>query len=736
MELLGERPVWSMSGAERLATLDALEAELARLQTNRLQLIAGLEEIGYAQGIGAHDTVQLLAFRYRIDRPEARRDVRLALALSKYAEVGAALPATNHSVDADQPGDPTRLDAPTQADEPGLRDDETDDRDRVTDVYLRTARAEAIVSALERVPSTVPAEDVTVAEQQLVNLARHLAPGELRKAGQRIRDILDTDGPEPDERKAYDRESLSLFTAPNGVKFRGYLANENAELLRSLIHAGARPNRTIDGQLDPRPRDKRQADALTTTLSIAATAYDTTPTHPRKPSTTPTTNAAQSVDTPATKTNSRAHTTPAGKDTTGEAGLDANPGNATGSDPNPADAAADPDHNPGNGAAGADGTSGDRAAGAVPGFGAKATITVTIDLQDLTSAAADATGDLVYGDGLSAAAIRRLACDAKIIPLVLGSNSEPLDVGRAERLVNRAMRRALNARDKGCVVCGAPPIQCDAHHVRSWIDGGPTAVSNLALLCRRHHIDLHAGDWSITITNGVVHVSRPTWADPPPRPTTRPPHQPIAHTPPHSHARTPLVPPAHGTPGSPADTESVVSGAPADTESVVSGAPADTESVVSGAPADTESVPSGSPPAPAPPSRTPQSSAASSPLQLVPETPTPPAFRGAPIAPLEPETPASPTAVSTTSARRSPDRMAPGIGLLYRLLRAESENAGGTTLSSLREAASLAIWGEPTQPDQPATPDKLSPDDQPSALPDDHPFDPWHQPTLTSKHAP
>lgn len=80
-----------MSGAERLATLDALEAELARLQTNRLRMIAGLEEIGYAQEIGAHDTVQLLAFRFRIDRPKVRRDVRLALALSKYAEVEAAL---------------------------------------------------------------------------------------------------------------------------------------------------------------------------------------------------------------------------------------------------------------------------------------------------------------------------------------------------------------------------------------------------------------------------------------------------------------------------------------------------------------------------------------------------------------------------------------------------------------------------------------------------------------------
>lgn len=78
MELLDERPIWSMSGSEMLSTLDQLDALLARLQTQRLQLIAGLETVGYAEEIGAHDTVQLLAFRYRLDRPEARRDVRLA----------------------------------------------------------------------------------------------------------------------------------------------------------------------------------------------------------------------------------------------------------------------------------------------------------------------------------------------------------------------------------------------------------------------------------------------------------------------------------------------------------------------------------------------------------------------------------------------------------------------------------------------------------------------------------
>jgi 5-methylcytosine-specific restriction protein A len=358
---------------------------------------------------------------------------------------------------------------------------------------LRPVQAAVIVSALERVRSRVPVEDLDVAEAQLVKLAGHLSPGELRKAAKDICDLLDSDGPQPDEDKAYARESLVLANGDNGVKFRGFLANENAELLRALIHAGARPHKTVDGELDPRPRDKRQADALTTVLTIAAAATDT-------------------GFTPAA-------------DTTDRGGADG--------------ATTDAARRAGAAGCGVDGGGG--AAGSaerwVPGFGAKANITVTIDLDDLRRAAADATGGLVYGDRLSAAAIRRLACDARIIPLVLGSDSEPLDVGRSERLVTRAMRRVLNARDKGCVVCGAPPVQCDAHHLVSWLDGGVTAVSNLALLCRRHHVALHHGHWTITISNGVVDVGRPTWADPPPHhppPHHPPPHHPPPHHPPRS----------------------------------------------------------------------------------------------------------------------------------------------------------------------------------------------------------
>ncbi|OFE18953.1 hypothetical protein BA895_02025 [Humibacillus sp. DSM 29435] len=123
-------------------------------------------------------------------------------------------------------------------------------------------------------------------------------------------------------------------------------------------------------------------------------------------------------------------------------------------------------------------------------------------------------GSCLSGDVLSAAIVRRMACDATIIPVVLGSDSQPLDVGREERLVTRAMRTALWLRDKGCSFpgCSTPAQWTDAHHVRHWIDGGTTCLGNLALLCRRHHIYVHEKHLTATITDtGVTWHTWHTW---------------------------------------------------------------------------------------------------------------------------------------------------------------------------------------------------------------------------------
>jgi len=90
---------------------------------------------------------------------------------------------------------------------------------------------------------------------------------------------------------------------------------------------------------------------------------------------------------------------------------------------------------------------------------------------------------------LSAGDLRRLCCDANLVPAVLGADSEPLDIGRAGRFVTPPIRKALTLRDKHCAFprCDTPAIRCDAHHLVPWWDGGPTTMSNLVLLCPEHH---------------------------------------------------------------------------------------------------------------------------------------------------------------------------------------------------------------------------------------------------------
>jgi len=86
--------------------------------------------------------------------------------------------------------------------------------------------------------------------------------------------------------------------------------------------------------------------------------------------------------------------------------------------------------------------------------------------------------------------------EAAIIPMVMGGESQPLDVGRRRYRTTSARKRALVVRDRGCVWpgCDRPPGWCQAHHLNEWLRGdGPIDLDNLALLCARHHHDVHDG---------------------------------------------------------------------------------------------------------------------------------------------------------------------------------------------------------------------------------------------------
>ena len=105
----------------------------------------------------------------------------------------------------------------------------------------------------------------------------------------------------------------------------------------------------------------------------------------------------------------------------------------------------------------------------------------------------DAMGLTDAGVELPLEIVRRLACDAEVIPMILGSHGGPADAGRSSRTVPLRLRRLLIARDRQCrwSGCSEPPSRCDAHHVHHWIDGGRTDLDNLVLLCHRHHHHLH-----------------------------------------------------------------------------------------------------------------------------------------------------------------------------------------------------------------------------------------------------
>jgi len=103
------------------------------------------------------------------------------------------------------------------------------------------------------------------------------------------------------------------------------------------------------------------------------------------------------------------------------------------------------------------------------------------------------------GERLEPTGVGHLFCDAVRHLLTVDDQGLPLHLGHAVRHANRAQRRAMAARDGGCVFpgCDCPPSWCDAHHVVPHHDGGPTDLPKMALLCRHHHGVTHRKGWAM-----------------------------------------------------------------------------------------------------------------------------------------------------------------------------------------------------------------------------------------------
>ncbi|WP_156642422.1 HNH endonuclease signature motif containing protein, partial [Arthrobacter sp. B6] len=137
-----------------------------------------------------------------------------------------------------------------------------------------------------------------------------------------------------------------------------------------------------------------------------------------------------------------------------------------------------------------------------------------------TTATGTGTGNFVFTGPVAATTLRKIACDADIIPALLGTHGEILDLGRKTRLFTPAQRTALTARDQGCTFpnCTIPAPWCEAHHITYWSHDGPTTTENGALLCTHHHHLIHKEQWTITTQNGVPWYTPPRHIDPTQKP--------------------------------------------------------------------------------------------------------------------------------------------------------------------------------------------------------------------------
>ena len=144
--------------------------------------------------------------------------------------------------------------------------------------------------------------------------------------------------------------------------------------------------------------------------------------------------------------------------------------------------------------------------------GTTTSVMVTLGLDTLRTGIGVATTST--GDRVTAEQARRLACQARIVPVVLGRKGEVLDLGRSARLFSPAQRKAMAIRDRECTTegCSIPAAWCEAHHWKQrWASGGRTDLADGKLLCSFHHHRAHDPAWQVHHhTNGSTTFHRRT----------------------------------------------------------------------------------------------------------------------------------------------------------------------------------------------------------------------------------
>ncbi|MEV6623827.1 DUF222 domain-containing protein [Amycolatopsis sp. NPDC051106] len=363
-----------------------------------------------------------------------------------------------------------------------------------------------MIDTIVRVMTQVPPEHRDGAEQHLLTFASEAGHKQVAALGARILAHLDPDGAAPDETEpAKPSRELSLRRKRTGFwELNGRFDDETGARASALFDSLAERHSTDEGP-DLRSPLERYGDAFSDAIDLA---YN-------------------SPDLPM-QAGERAHVMVA----VSLADLKSSIGQTMFDDTRTTSAAAPAAFgNTGTAATSAAGPATYGVTGTMPKSGGAYTLRNTGTTPKIAArqAALDAepkvgVGRALLGDlgTISAAEARIHACDCMLIPAVLGTKSEPLDLGRRHRLNSTPLRHALYLRDRGCAFpgCHRPP--------RHWADGGPTELGNLVLLCAHHHRLLHRSGWQVRIAaDGLPEFLPPVFLDKRRKPRRNNLHQPL-----------------------------------------------------------------------------------------------------------------------------------------------------------------------------------------------------------------
>ncbi|NEN07307.1 DUF222 domain-containing protein [Diaminobutyricibacter tongyongensis] len=485
--------------ARSLAAIGAVRAVLERVALRRIAALnraGSLDPATDPVRAGGHgDIGSFLEELWRTSLPHARQLCAVARATApKHTLTGEELPPEFPELAAALLGDPA------DAGDPG----EPGDRASTCDVSVE--QAAVIIRELGKTGDGCSLEQRHRGERLLVEHAPALTVEQMRRSAIQLRDRLDEDGTEPREQIQRRRRSLTITTTRDGMtridwrldaESAGHVVPQITAYVSRDFHDKRNGRNTGDGHDVGDIRDSRETRGTSDTgnghdLGDTGNGHDLGDTG----------NAGDSRDTGDARNASARPTGVRFADT----------------EPDTPDTPAMPETRS---------MAQLRSDGAVEVFRHRAgctsgatsppvTMIVRVSLADLRSGKGAAEIDEVPTP-VSAATARRLAADANLIPMVLGRDSEVLDLGRKQRLFSTAQKHALAERDGGCAWTGCPhpPSYTQAHHIRWWDrDTGPTDLKNGILLCSHHHHRVHDDGWDIQVREHIPWFTPPAHLDP------------------------------------------------------------------------------------------------------------------------------------------------------------------------------------------------------------------------------